>query len=147
MDAKNGSYTDRWGHAENERATDEANIRSWIAHADVEGIFLVFDPAGRIAGFCRAIPALVPKAPENPGDALTDEIEQPGVVPEHRHQDLYHCLVLTAMRWLRTKGRHAVVLQSWGDDEQTIAIYQKMGFLLLQRFLAYQCHLHKEYIA
>ena len=143
LEAMNRSYADTWGHAENERATDEAVILGWLANADPGGIFLAFAPDGSIAGFCRAIPALLSQESAGSDHTLTDEIEQPGVVPKHRHRDLYHCLVLTAMHWLRTKGQHAVVLQSWGDDEQTIALYQEMGFLLMQRFLAYQCHLHE----
>jgi ribosomal protein S18 acetylase RimI-like enzyme len=107
------------------------------------GSHFFLPPDGKIAGFCRAIPALLPTVAEDFGGTLTDVIEQPGVVPEHRHRDLYHCLVLLAMHWLRARGQHAVMLQSWGDDGQTIALYQKMGFLLRQRFLAYHYELEE----
>lgn len=141
LEVTNRSYADKWGHAENEQASTEAGLRQRLASADPGGIFLAFAPEGSVAGFCRAIAAL---SPQGSVDAdLTDEIEQPGVVPEHRHQGLYRPLVLTALHWLRSQGQHAVVLQSWDDNEQTIAIYQEMGFVLMQHFLAYQYYLHE----
>jgi mycothiol synthase len=143
LEVMNGSYADRWGHAENERAIDEVVVQQWLANSDPGGIFLVFAPDGRVAGFCRAIRTLLPQESEASDDPLTDEIEQPGVMPEHRQRTLYHSLVVTALSWLGTRERHAVLLQSWGDDEQTIAIYQEMGFLLMQRFLAYQYTFHE----
>ncbi|GER89908.1 hypothetical protein KDW_40700 [Dictyobacter vulcani] len=135
------SYADRWGHAENERATDANIVQEWLAHADFDGIFLVFAPDGEIAGFCRARRARLPREHEDSEELLTDEIEQPGVIPHHRHHALYHSLVLTAMHWLRTEGQHDVLLHSWGDNKQTIAIYQEIGFILLQHFFAYRCDL------
>jgi mycothiol synthase len=143
VDAKNGSYTDRWGHSENTRPTTEANIRSWIAHADMEGIFLAFAPDGGIAGFCRAISASLPQEADLLDSTCTDEIEQPGVVLEHRHQDLYRPLALTAMHWLREKARRSIILLSWGDDEQTIATYQGLGFLMRQHYLDYRYNLYE----
>jgi mycothiol synthase len=139
MEVINRSYADAWGHAENDQATTEAHVVEWLASADPGGIFLAFAPEGSIAGFCRAIPALLPQEPAD--SDLTDEVEQPGVVPEHRHQGLYLPLVLTALHWLHSQGRHAVMLQSWGDDEQTIASYQEIGWILMQRWLAYRCDL------
>ena len=139
LEVMNRSYADKWGHAENDQTTNEADVLPWLASADPEGMFLVFAPEGSVAGFCRAIPAHVLR--EQAGANLTDEVDQPGVVPEHRQQQLYRPLILTALHWLRTQGRHAVLLQSWGDDEQTIASYQDAGFLLLQHWLAFRCDL------
>ena len=135
------SYTDTWGHAENDQATTEAHVLEWLTGADPSGIFLAFASEGSVAGFCRAIPALSPQELED--SDLTDEVEQPGVVPEHRHQELYRPLVLTALHWLRSQGRHAVMLQSWGDDEQTIASYQEIGWIPMQRWLAYRYDLYE----
>src|SRR5581483_6256498 len=59
------SYADRWGHAENERATDKTVVQKWLAHADQDGIFLVFAPDGGIAGFCRALRARLPREHED----------------------------------------------------------------------------------
>jgi mycothiol synthase len=136
LEVLNRSYADKWGHAENSQTTTEAKVLPRLASADPGGIFLAIAPSGSVAGFCRAIPA---RPPQEPADSnLTDEVEQPGVVPEHRHQQLYRPLVLTALHWLRAQGHHAVLLQSWGDDEQTIASYQDAGLIVLQRWLAYR---------
>lgn len=139
LEVMNRSYADKWGHAENDQTTTEADVLPWLVSTDHEGMFLVFAPDGRVAGYCRAIPA---RPTQEPADAdLTDEVDQPGVVPEHRQQQLYRPLVLTALHWLRAQAPRAILLQSWGDDEQTIASYQDAGFILLQHWQAYRCDL------
>jgi len=138
VEVMNCSYADTWGHAENDQATTEEDARNWLNTSDQKGLFLVFAPDGSIAGFCRAIRATEPKAPDALGSAAPDQLEQPGVVPEHRHQELYRPLALTALHWLRSNRSRDILLQSWGDTEQTIALYRSIGFTQLQHFLAYQ---------
>jgi mycothiol synthase len=134
-DAFNRSYADRWGHSENTIAATGAGMTNWISANDPTGILLVFAPNGEVVGTCTAIPA----SDLEPGDSeAIDIIDAPGVAPEHRHQDLYSPLVLTALHWLRLSAQHTVELQSWGDDEQTIAFYQKIGFLVKQHFFSYR---------
>jgi mycothiol synthase len=139
VEVHNRSFADQWGHAENYQATTGELILNWLSSTDPAGVFLAFAPGGSVAGFCRA---LLATENDNPDGNGTDQLDAPGVVPEHRHQGLYRPLVLTAMHWLRAQARHPIILQSWGDSDQTIAVYRDVGFELLQHFFAYRCDLH-----
>jgi hypothetical protein len=45
--------------------------------------------------------------------------------------------MLTAMHWLRRYSSQAIRLESFGDDETVIAIYQELGFELDEQYLSY----------
>ncbi len=55
-------------------------------------------------------------------------IDSPGVVLEQRVKGLHLPLLLTMMHWLRVQEAVDFVLESWGDAQQTIAIYESVGF-------------------
>ncbi len=132
----NRSYHDMWGHWENtEGAVTEEEMARWLPAFDPEGIWIAFAPNGDVAGTCR-----VQLAQDNDGEVM-DILDGPGVVPEHRHHKLQRPLVLTAMHWQRARSSKPVRLESWGDDEQTIALYRDLGFDLDQHYVAYRLNL------
>lgn len=68
------------------------------------------------ATLCIKDSPFLQQEPADSDQTLTDEIEQPGVVPEHRHQDLYRPLALAAMHWLRSQGQHAIMGRQRPND-------------------------------
>ncbi len=105
----------------------------WIS----EGIFMVFAPDGQIAGFCLALLAGME------GQEVIPEgyIDEPGIMPEHRSKGLSRPLVLVALGWLQAQGRKVNTLDSWGEDEQTIAIYRSIGFEVVRHLVSYRRYL------
>ena len=123
----NRCYGDMWGHSQNEQpATPEAIAEMGLAYWPPESVFLAFAPDGDAAGLCIGIPGEV-----------VDVIDSPGAAPEYRHLELQRPLLLTTARYLQSQQRKEIQLLSYGDNEQTIAIYQDIGFKLDTHFVAY----------
>ncbi len=133
VEALNGSYGDRWGHAESRVADTVETVEDYLTFWDPEDIFLVFDPAGRPAGICVVILAGTKANPDK-----IDVIDSPGIVPEYRHLDLVRPLLLTVMQWQRERHPGPVHLETWGDDEGMVAVYRDLGFKILKHALAYE---------
>ena len=134
------SYGDLWGHGENTAGTvTEELIARRVSGWNQESMFLVFAPDGQVAGFCQVF-LNTEHVAENSGGA-TDYLNGPGVVPEHRCQGLYRPLILTALRWQRTHSPRGMTLELYGETEPTVAVYQAVGFTLLQHFIAYRLDL------
>ena len=124
----NQCYGDMWGHSQNEQlATPESIAEMSLAYWPTESVFLAFAPDGDAAGLCIGIP----------GETV-DVIDSPGVAPKYRHLALQRPLLLTVAHHLQSQQRKEIQLLSYGDDEQTIAIYQDVGFKLDAHFVAYQ---------
>jgi mycothiol synthase len=124
-------YRDMWGHY-GPRPGEEPV--SWLAWTDPNGILLAFAPDGEVAGLCIA--RLI--APGSGEDEPEGRVDEPGILPAYRSQGLHRPLVLTAMRWLHDRGCRSIALDSWGDDEKTIALYCEMGFKLAHHLISYQ---------
>jgi len=140
VEATNRSYGDLWGHGENTPGTaTEEKFASRVPGWNQESMFLAFAPDSKVAGFCQVF-LNTEHVAETLGGAA-DYLNGPGVVPEHRGRGLYRPLILTAMHWQRAHSPRAVTLELYGDDEQTVAIYQAVGFTLLQHFIAYRLDL------
>ncbi len=133
----NQSYRGMWGHGQYSEATaTEATVNSsYLARYGAEGIFMLFAPDGRVVGFCGARPQA---RRDERGGELTDLLDAPGVVQEYRSQGLQRPLVAAALRWLRAEGQRPITLDSYGDDEQAIAIYREAGFDLVQHYVAWR---------
>ncbi len=124
----NRSYGDMWGHSQNEQPATAEGMNELIpAHWQPKNIFLAFAPDGDAAGLCFGIPR-----------EAVDVIDSPGVAPEYRHLELQRPLLLTVARHLQSGHPQDIQLLSYGDDEQTISIYQDVGFHLDARYIAYQ---------
>ena len=123
----NRCWGDLWGHAQNEQPTTPEGVAELVpAHWQPENIFLAFAPNGDAVGLCLGIP----------GEAV-DVIDSPGVVPEYRHLELQRPLLLTVARHLGSQQQKTIQLLSYGDNEQTIAIYRGVGFQLDAHYVAY----------
>jgi mycothiol synthase len=126
----NRCYADRWGHAENTLgAVDEARLARSLEYWRPEDLFIAFTPDSLAVGVCQNRPASTP--------AEDHLLGAPGIDPAYRSPELYRLLALTAAHWLRRYGPQAIRLESYGDEEQVIAIYQELGFSLDGRFLSY----------
>lgn len=129
--ALNQCYAGMWGH----RETTEAQVGRWLPQRRPEDILLAFGPDGDVAGYCQLRRAASP-APG--GDAPLGTIDAPGVALAHRDRQLQRPLLLSALGRLRAHGAGIVGLESWGDDEPTVAIYRAIGFAPLRHFISYR---------
>ncbi len=121
-DACNRGFADMMGHHENTAGgVKPEELGAWTKNWDPNGIFLAFAPDGSVIGSCKAQSV----DPE-------DLVDEPGVAPEHRHHRLQRPMVLTALRWLRAHSRRPVRLESWGDTPETVALYEEIGFQLVE---------------
>jgi mycothiol synthase len=136
VEATNRCYAGLWGHHE---VTEEAAAQ-WIATLDQEGIHLLFAPDGRVAGMCCA----------SMNERLSKErrqpvgwVDAPGIVPEYRDENLYLPLLLTAVQWVCAKHPTPAVIEmeSWGDTPETLATYQRAGFVVARKEDSYRLDL------
>ena len=129
----NRCYADRWGHAENlPGAVDEARVARSLEYWRPEDLFIAFRSGGLkdlAVGVCQNRPS------SNPSEAHL--LGAPGFEASYRSPELYRALTLTAAHWLRRHGPGAIRLESYGDGEDVIEIYQALGFTLDGRYLSY----------
>ncbi|MBC8160982.1 MAG: GNAT family N-acetyltransferase [Roseiflexaceae bacterium] len=131
VDVLNRSYGDRFGH----KLTTETDIQGWSEPETAANILLLADADEALVGICRVRPASNVHANQ---DHSIGYLDAPGVVPTHRQSSLYRSLVLAGMERLRQQGQTAIVLESWGDEERTIAGYCELGFTRQRHSLAYR---------
>jgi mycothiol synthase len=139
VDAFNRCYGDMWGHRENTMGAMNVaylaeRMKKNPQHYHPDGLLIAFAPDGNIAGVCVAV-----LGPQTSGQGSTREmiVDSPGVVPELRHLGLQHPLTQAAMRWLRSQAPGPMDLESYGDGEEAVAIYQELGFVLQEHYLEY----------
>jgi mycothiol synthase len=132
--AMNESYDALWGHEPVTEAALTGQLREW-PH---DGIFLLFDSGGDVAGIVRA---QVRRPPAGASGQPTGQVEAPGVIPWRRRQDLYRPLLLTAVRYVQAQRPAAIDLESWGDEDGTLETYARAGFALVRRSVAYRLNL------
>ena len=108
-------------------AVTEAGLETLLEAFDFENILLLFDAKDEAAGYCKF-------APLEEGEGYLDA---PGVVPEHRHPNLYRALVTAALQQLQVQGVDAVTLESWGDSDEVIAAYETLGFAVEHTLLGF----------
>lgn len=133
--ACNRCYHDMWGHAENDpTAVDEARLAAGIRDSpefyNPEAIFIAFAPDGDVAGICYGR-AFGHEGNDAASGRPKKVVDSPGVVPELRHLGLQRPLTIITMQWLRDNvGAGPIELWSYGDQEEAVAIYLKLGFIL-----------------
>ena len=121
-------YKDMVGHRQNVTSADR-----YIKYYGDEGIHLLFDEHAKLIGVCAG-------KPEGKTDerGISDLLDAPGLIKEYRQRGFQGFLTLAVMNWLREKGVRPITLEYWGDDEEAIAIYRKLGFVLVNEQLTYQ---------
>jgi mycothiol synthase len=144
VEAFNRCYGDMWGHRENTKGAMNVDylaerMKKNPQHYHPDGLLIAFAPDGDIAGVCVAV--LGPLI-EGQGNTREMIVDSPGVVPELRHLKLQRPLTQTAMRWLRRQASGPMDLESYGDREEAVNIYKKLGFELQEHYIEY-CRLLK----
>ena len=137
LSALNNCYRDMWGHQYNEKPTTE-DIQSprFLKHYDSDDILLLFDSKNMVSGIC----SVKPEGKRDESGSPTDLLDAPGVIKEYRELGYQRQLVLAGIQHLHKKGTHAITLEFYGDNENTLNIYRALGFEMLNLFIAY----HKE---
>jgi hypothetical protein len=131
--ASNLGFSDLWGHWENTPClVDEVLVAQNLPHFDPNGRFIIYDASGEVAGQCRTLAASAGADDDRP-----HILDQPGIAPEHRSAGLYRPMVLTAARWLQKQAPRPIRLESWGDSRETVAVYESLGFNLIEHEVSY----------
>jgi ribosomal protein S18 acetylase RimI-like enzyme len=130
----NSCYDGLWGHS----PSTEEQVKQSLVEWEPEGVLLVFDTGGEVAGVCRA--RLDRELTAKHG-APTGYVDAPGVVPWRRLQGLYMPLLLTALQYLRPQHPATIELESWGDDVQNLELYQQAGFEVARKSVLYRLNL------
>jgi mycothiol synthase len=131
MEAMNSSYDGLWGH----NVVTEDELAKWLLDWPLDGIFLAFDSGGEIAGVCRA--EISRRLSEERGQ-LTGYIDAPGIVHWRRRQGLYVPLLQTALHYLKSQKAALIELESWGDEDSTLASYEQAGLTIVRRSISYR---------
>jgi GNAT superfamily N-acetyltransferase len=125
VEGSNLCYTDMWGHRENMVPASVARFRERMTESPddyyPEGILIIFDPDGQLAGICFNRPE---------GEEKKKVIDSPGVVPRYRPLGLQRPLVQASMRWLNQQVEGDYYLYTWGDFDEAVQIYHELGFTL-----------------
>jgi len=128
LDMYNRAFQGLWGHWEHATAED---LHGFMEEMNVEGIFLLFTQVGEVVGTCHGETNML-QLSERRGKR-TGYLDAPGVVPEHRTNNLYLPLLLHAANWVRNQELVDIEMESWGDDPQVLAQYQAVGFEKVQQ--------------
>lgn len=121
-----------WGH--HDRITEE-DVRGWLAEMHLEGTFLLFGPDDMVVGLCRA---KIHEQLSQRQRRYVGYIDAPGIVPEACDQRLYQPLLSSAIRWLQAQQAECFEMESWGDSEQTLILYQQNGFAIAYQEAIYR---------
>ena len=137
LKALDDCYMGMWGHQHNDNRTEEERKSPrFLQYYDPEDILLLFDEKNSIFGIC----SLRSQGKKGDNDELNDLLDGPGIIQEYREQGYQRPMVLAGIRDLRKKGVRPIILEYWGDDENALNIYRSLGFVMVNRFIAY----HKE---
>ncbi|HLZ57629.1 MAG TPA: GNAT family N-acetyltransferase [Ktedonosporobacter sp.] len=129
--AFNHCFSDLTGH----HIVSEEYMQDILPGQAHDGTFIAYGPDGEIVGICSG---RVDEALSARRGYCTGYLDSPGVVPEHRKQGLYLPLLLAAAQQIRSQEVIDIELESWSDSEETLALYQQVGFTTLRKELIYQ---------
>ena len=121
LDMYNRAFRGLWGHWE---PTAEY-LNEMLKEINPNGIFLLFTHTGEVVGTCRSEisePLSIRRG------VRTGYLDAPGVVPEHRSENLYLPQLLHVAHWVRKQELVDIEMESWGDSSQVLAQYQQVGF-------------------
>jgi ribosomal protein S18 acetylase RimI-like enzyme len=133
-DALNSSYDGLWGHS----SVTEEQVAHSLPEWSPEGILMLFDTGGQVAGVCRT--EIGRQLSAQRGEP-TGYIDAPGIIPWRRLQRLYLPLLLAALQHLRAQSPAAIEMESWGDDDQNLELYQRAGFDIARQSVLYRLNL------
>jgi GNAT superfamily N-acetyltransferase len=105
------SYADLWGHG----IASPDVMQSMLSTLEPQDTFLVVDANGLDVG-CAGLTKGNPQW-----------IDAPGLIPTHRSAQNYQAVLATVLNKL--EPGFEVILNSWGDSDETIAAYTELGFV------------------
>jgi mycothiol synthase len=128
--AMNDSYQFVSGH----HTVTQEQMAGWLPTFEPHGLFLVFSDENRPVGISR-----VEMSPERTArnGVPTGYIDGPGISLPYRRLDMYRSLLLTGVKYLKNLGCAQVELESWGDTQAVLGLYQELGFTILQQVITY----------
>jgi mycothiol synthase len=134
LKALNECYLGMWGHQHNDNPTEEERKSPRFLHYyDANDILLLFDENNSTLGIC----SLKSQGKKEANGELSDLLDGPGIIQEHREQGYQRQLVLAGIQHLRKKGMHPITLEFYGDNENALDIYRALGFEMVNLFIAY----------
>ena len=128
--AMNVCYEGLWGHQE----VSEEQMASWLPEFNQQGLFLVYSPSGKTVGISRVEPNAERSARNG---APTGYIDAPGLHHHHRRMDLYRALLMTGIHWLKDQGQEIIEMESWGEKQEIVNLYNDLGFNTFRSLVSY----------
>lgn len=128
--AMNEAYQFLPGH----HIVSQEQMAEWLPAFDPHGLFLVFSEKNRPVGISR-VEMSAGRSARN--QAPTGYIDAPGISSPHRRLDLYRALLLTGIQYLQSQAPAWIELESWGDTQAVLGLYQEMGFEILRQVLTF----------
>ncbi len=131
----NQAYGDLWGH----HLSNAEDQERWLTYFDPNAIFILFSPDNDPIGIYR-----VQTQSQNnvQGGHNRDSVDAPGIIPKFRNQRLYRSLLLLGVQWLRDHGAKGdIMMDSWGDAAETVAMFHEVGFETTYESIAYRLDL------
>jgi mycothiol synthase len=137
LNALNFCYLGMWGHQHNDNPSEEElTSPRFLRHYNAEDILLLFDEKDVVLGIC----SLKSEGKKEANGEVSDLLDGPGILQEHRDKGYQRQMVLASIQHLRQKGTHPIVLEFWGESESALNIYRELGFEMVNQYLTY----HKE---
>jgi mycothiol synthase len=134
LKALNECYLGMWGHGHNDNPTEEErNSPRFLKYYNTDDILLLFDEKKSIFGIC----SLKSQGKRDGNGELSDLLDGPGIVQEFREQGYQRQMVLAGIGHLRQRGKRSITLEFWGDNENALNIYCSIGFVMVNRSVAY----------
>jgi GNAT superfamily N-acetyltransferase len=109
------SYADLWGHG----IASPDVMQAMLSSLELQDTFLVVNANGLDVG-CAGLTRGIPQS-----------IDAPGLIPTHRSAQNYRAVLATVLNKL--EPGFEVMLNSWGDSDETITAYLELGFTETER--------------
>jgi GNAT superfamily N-acetyltransferase len=130
VEAANACYSTMWGHTQNTKPSTieeyQESMAQYPAYFNPNGMFVVFDERDNVCGLC-----LGNLEQEGQEGHQAKIIDSPAIVPGRRLDELLPPLVLACMHWLNTLSDGEFRIETWGDSETAVSVYNDLGFTLL----------------
>ena len=137
LNALNMCYQGMWGHQHNDNPSEE-ELKSprFLRHYNAEDILLLFDEKDSVLGIC----SLKSQGKKEGNGEISDLLDGPGILQEHREKGYQRQMMLAGIQHLRQHGTRPITLEFWGESEFALNIYRELGFEMVNQYNTY----HKE---
>ena len=138
LNALNMCYQSMWGHQHNDNPSEE-ELKSprFLRHYSAEDILLLFDEKNSVVGIC----SLKSQGKKEGNGEVSDLLDGPGILQEHREKGYQRQMVLAGIQHLRQHGMRSITLEFWGESESALNIYRELGFEMVNQYITYHMDL------